>query len=85
MEIEYSSHFRNAYQKLTVKVQKNAEQKEKLFRDNPYDSRLKTHKLHGKFKGFHSFTIDRKKRIVFKFVSPHKVIFLDVGDHDIYQ
>ncbi|MDP3764617.1 MAG: type II toxin-antitoxin system mRNA interferase toxin, RelE/StbE family [bacterium] len=85
MEIEYSSNFKRAYRKLVWRVQKKAEQKEVLFRQNPFFPLLKTHKLHGRLKEFYSFSIDAKYRIVFKLVAAHKAVFLDVGDHDVYR
>lgn len=85
MEIEYSLHFKRAYGKLDVEIQEKAEVREMIFRKDPFDPRLKTHKLGGKLKGFHSFSIDQKYRIVFKLVSRQKAVFLDVGDHDVYQ
>ena len=85
MEIEYSSHFKRAYQKLDIAVQKKAERKEALFQKDPFSPVLKTHKLHGKLKEFYSFSVDSKYRIVFKFITGKKVIFLDTGDHDVYR
>jgi len=85
MEIEYSSHFKRAYQKLNVVIQKKAERKETLFRKDPFSAVLETRKLHGKLKEFYSFSIDNKFRIVFKFITGKKVIFLDVGNHDVYK
>ena len=85
MEIEYSSHFTMAYERLSLRVQRFAEKKELIFKDNPFDLRLKTHKLHGKLKSFYSFSINSKIRIVFKFINREKVVFLDVGDHNIYR
>lgn len=85
MEIEYSTHFEDSYKKLTHAIQKKAEDSEQVFRKDPFDPRLKTHKLHGKLREFYSFPIDYRFRIVFKFVIRRtKAIFLDVGDHDIY-
>lgn len=85
MEIEYSSHFQDAYWKLDQKTQKHAELKEALFRKNPFDSALKTHKLHGKLKDFYSFSVDYRNRIVFSLTRRGKAVFLDIGDHDVYQ
>lgn len=84
-KIEYSAHFRRAYRDLDVLVQRKAEQKEILFRKNPFDPMLKTHKLHGKLKDFYSFSIDKRTRVVFRFVSRAKAVFLDIGGHDVYQ
>ncbi|MBI3627039.1 type II toxin-antitoxin system YoeB family toxin [Candidatus Uhrbacteria bacterium] len=58
---------------------------EKIFRKNPFDPSLKTHKLKGKFKDFWSFSIGYKYRIVFEFSADGFVYFLSAGDHDIYQ
>ncbi len=86
MDIEYSSHFRRAYSKLESRVQQKAERAERLFRKNPFDPKLDTHKLKGKLKMFWSFSIDYYNRIAFRFVKgKNKVVFLDAGDHDIYK
>ena len=62
-----------------------AEKKEVLFRANPFDARLKTHKLQGRLKDFWAFSLDRKNRIIFEFGERGTVHFLSVGDHSIYQ
>ncbi len=85
MEIEYTSHFKRIYQKLPLAVQKKAEKQETVFRNNPLDQRLDTHKLHGKLKAFYSFSVDRRYRIVFQFLTKERAVFLDVGDHDVYR
>ena len=61
-----------------------AEERMQLFRNNPFDSRLDTHKLHGRLKDQRSFSIDDKNRILFEFEGDD-VIFLDIGDHSIYD
>ena len=85
MEIEYSSHFDRAFKKLPDGIQVLAEKREAIFRADPFDSRLKTHKLHGKYANFWSFSVDKKYRIVFRFVTKGKVVFLDADDHDLYR
>ena len=86
MVIEYSSHFKRAYSKLGQVLQRKAEHAERLFRKNPLDPKLDTHKLKGKLKPWWSFSINYHNRIAFKFVKDHAlVVFLDVGDHDIYR
>ena len=37
-----------------------------IFRKNPFDSQLKTHKLHSEFKKFYSFSINHNYRIIFE-------------------
>jgi len=86
MEIIYSTKFAREYKKLPTEIKKIAEHNEPIFRANPFDSRLKTHKLKGKFSEFLSFSIGHKYRIIFEFSEDKKTIyFLSAGDHDIYQ
>lgn len=85
MKISYSSKFEREYHKLPLSVKKIAEKKEKIFRINPFDSRLKTHKLKGRLKDFWSFSIDDKYRIIFEFIGKHEVWFHSTGTHAIYK
>ncbi|MFA6536575.1 MAG: hypothetical protein WC250_03120 [Candidatus Paceibacterota bacterium] len=55
-----------------------------MFRIDPFDVRLKTHKLHGDLSDFYAFRIDYRNRVIFAFVDKKIVEFYSVGDHDIY-
>ena len=83
MTIYYHPKFKRMYRKLDHELQKLAEEREKLFRADPFDSRLDTHKLHGRLKKFWSFEVNRKNHIMFEFDGPD-VIFLKIGDHADY-
>lgn len=85
MKIIYSPTFKKSYKKLPKPVQFVAEKKEKIFRENPFDNSLKTHKLHGKLKDFLSFSINDKYRIIFEFIDEKTVHFHTIGTHDIYK
>lgn len=85
MRIFYSSKFAQEYQRLPLKIKKIAEKKEQIFRENPFDPKLKTHKLKGNLKGFLSFSINQKYRIIFEFVNSKTVWLHAVGDHSIYK
>lgn len=85
MKIEYSPKFKKTYSKLPAKVKVIAEKKEEIFRSNPFDSRLKTHKLTGKLYNYWAFSIDFKYRIIFSFLGSDAVRFHEAGDHDIYK
>lgn len=56
-----------------------------LFRRDPFDPRLETHRLRGKLKKLWSFSVDQRYRILFEFLDKSKteVVFLDVGTHSI--
>lgn len=86
MEIIYSPKFAREYKKMSDNVKDIAEEQEKIFRQNPFNPQLKTHKLKGKLSGFLSFSIGYKYRIIFEFSkNKNTVYFHSVGDHDIYQ
>lgn len=82
--IYYSPKFRREYKRLPLAIKKEAEKKEVLFRNNPFDPRLGAHKLHGRLKNMWAFSIDKKYRIIFEFAKKNTVYFHTVGDHSIY-
>ncbi|MEK7165163.1 MAG: type II toxin-antitoxin system mRNA interferase toxin, RelE/StbE family [Patescibacteria group bacterium] len=85
MQIIYTPKFRREYKKLPDKIKDIAEQNEKLFRDNPFNPALDTHKLHGRLKEFWSFSVGSKYRIIFEFTNRNTAYFHSTGNHDIYQ
>jgi mRNA-degrading endonuclease YafQ of YafQ-DinJ toxin-antitoxin module len=86
MEVSFSESFKKVFKKRI----KNAEseqafwEKVEVFIENPYDSRLKTHKLSGQLEGLSSFSIAYDLRVVFYFTKekPTKAVFIDIGNHD---
>ena len=86
MNIIYSPRFAREYKKLPDSIKDAAEENEIIFRKNPFDPKLKTHKLKGKLSGFLSFSIGYRYRIIFEFSQDGKTVYFHlVGDHDIYQ
>ncbi|MDP3799886.1 MAG: type II toxin-antitoxin system mRNA interferase toxin, RelE/StbE family [bacterium] len=85
MVIRFSSRFRQAYKSLPRFVKEKALEKENIFRKDPFDSRLNTHKLHGKYKNYWSFTVVGQYRIMFTFNNKKFIDFVDVGTHEIYK
>lgn len=85
LNIHVDSHFKRNYNKLPQQVKELAKEKEGMFRDDPFDPRLKTHKLHGKEHEVYAFWISYKYRIKFIFLSNEEVIFIDIGTHKIYR
>ena len=83
MKILFSARFKRHYKKLSSEVKLKAEQREVIFRADPFNSQLNTHKLHGILKNQWSFSIDSRYRVLFEF-DDSDVIFLDIGDHDLY-
>lgn len=85
MKIYYSSKFAKEYKRLPKRVKLLAEKREIIFRKNPFDPRLKTHKLSGKLKDYYSFSIDYQYRIIFEITEKDIVWFHSVGTHEIYR
>ena len=85
MIIIYLPVFGRMYKKLPIEVRKKAQVREKLFRVNPFDRSLETHKLHGRLNGLWAFSIDNKNRIVFRFEGDDVVKFYFIGDHSVYE
>ena len=84
MQIFHSSKFAREYRALPDGIRLSLEQKIILFRKNPFDRQLKTHKLSGRFSRFWSFSVNQKYRVIFRFIKNNAIWFLSVGDHSIY-
>ena len=85
MEIRYKPSFVREFKKLPKAVQEEAFQKIALFSDVSTHGQLKVHKLKGKLKDFYSFSVTYSHRIVFMYEKKDVVVFLAVGDHDVYR
>ncbi len=85
MEVAFSSAFKRAFKKL-VKAKRPLEEtfwtRVGIFTENPYDQRLRTHKLSGQLRELWSFSITYDIRVVFYFAEQDKAVFVDIGDHD---
>ena len=53
-----------------------------IFQTDPFDPRLKSHRLSGQLQGSWSFSIDYDVRVVFSFVEANRVLFIDIGTHE---
>lgn len=83
-KILFSSDFVKQFKKLPKQIQNKYYKKEKIFKENPFNSSLKSHQLSGKLKGCLAFYIDYHYRVVFK-MDDDDYIFLQVGTHEIYK
>ena len=85
MKILYLPRFEREYKKLPVDIQRLAEAKEKIFRKNPFNRQLKTHKLHGELLEFWAFSVNYSYRVIFDFHDERTVRFYSIGNHDVYE
>lgn len=82
MNIFYHPRFKKHYAKLPFILKVRAEEHERIFVVNPFDTRLETHKLHGKDREHWAYSINNKYRIKFLFLANRDVFYIDVGTHD---
>ena len=84
-EIKISPLFEKHYKELPKRIKERAKEKERIFRENPFNLTLKTHKLSGRNRECWAFWVDYSYRIKFIFLNDGKVLFLDIGTHKIYK
>jgi toxin HigB-1 len=86
LTILVTEEFEKRYRVLPPPIKKRAVKQQKLFCQNYFHSSLSTEKLIPHSKGVWSFRVDRKYRILFRFIDGNTVLFLTVGPHDwIYK
>lgn len=85
MTVRYTSRFIREFKRLSKEKQKLAITREKYFRKDPFDSRLKTHKLTGKLQNYWAFSLTYSDRVLFRFIAKDEAIFYKIGSHDIYK
>ena len=82
--IEYGTKYLRSFKKLHALAKRKAHEKEAIFRTSPFDKRLDTHKLHGKFQDYWSYSVDNKNRVIFRFLDDGGILSFDIGLHPIY-
>ena len=84
-QVFFSSSFQRAFKK---RVAGQKELKEKfwqrleMFTANPFDPRLRTHKLSGKLSELWSFSLAYDLRVIFSFLPQNRAMFENIGKHD---
>jgi addiction module RelE/StbE family toxin len=85
IEVAYSTSFKRAFRRTIgddIQRKKRYLSKLSLFRNNPFDKQLRTHKLSGRLASLWSFTVEHDLRIIFFFENESKAIFVNIGTHD---
>lgn len=85
LKVHSTSAFEKSFQKLPLNIQIVAERNDVWFRNNAFDPRLHTHKLKGELEGYWSYSIDYKRRVLFRFIKSDEVVYYDIGTHDVYK
>lgn len=85
MRVYASSNFTRAVEKLPPNIRDKLRERDQIFRRDPFDPRLKTHKLRGNLKGYWSYSVGRRYRLLFKFLDGDEVVYYDIGTHQMYR
>lgn len=83
--ISYHPDFVKELKKLEHSIQKRAVKTEALFRANPLHPSLRLHRLKGALVGLWSLSVSMRVRIIFKRMQNGDIIFLSIGQHDLYR
>ena len=81
----FEKDFKKYKKRLTVQEIDKLRQKLDIFKKDPFDKKLKTHKLKGELKNYFGFWINYSDRIVFRFIDNQTAFFIIIGDHSIYK
>ncbi|MBI4064797.1 type II toxin-antitoxin system mRNA interferase toxin, RelE/StbE family [Candidatus Gottesmanbacteria bacterium] len=85
VKIEYTGRYHKSYQKLVTSHPEHIKEIAKRiqwFRRNPFDTRLRNHKLYGHLEGRCAFSITDDIRIVYRWRGNATAQFLDIGGHE---
>jgi len=83
MIIEYSPHFKRAYKKLDKIKKEQANKALTIFTRDPFEPRLKNHKLGGNLSGVRAFSAAYDLRILYREKNGHAyVLLMQIGRHD---
>lgn len=85
VKIKYTARFLKSVKKLERGIREKLERQDGLFRQNPFDPRLNTHKLHGRWKEYWAYSVDYHYRVIFIFEDAKTVMYYDIGPHPIYR
>jgi addiction module RelE/StbE family toxin len=84
-EVAFSLSFQRAFKK-RIKGNPALEtrfwERLELFQNNPFDQKLRTHKLSGQLKDLWSFSIQYDLRVVFSLLEGDRALFVDIGTHE---
>ena len=80
--------FWRSFGKLSVQQQERARKAFATFKENPFDPRLRSHKIHKLSARYgriiYAAEIEADLRVVF-YIEENLVVTVDIGSHDIYR
>lgn len=86
MLIETTKAFDKQYVKLNEKVKIAFKARAEIFKNNPFDSRLRNHALKGKYLGYRSIDVTGDVRALYTIQGDLVIIFGFIGSHsELYK
>lgn len=85
IKIIHAARFLKSVKRLPGDVRQRLNERDAIFRKDPSDNKLDTHKLHGRFKNFWAYSVDYKYRVIFIFNDAKTITYYDIGQHNIYD
>ncbi|MBI4256873.1 type II toxin-antitoxin system YoeB family toxin [Candidatus Uhrbacteria bacterium] len=85
MEVLYTPHFKRDAKRLPVSIRKLVEERLSLFKKDPFDPSLKTHKLEGALREYWAFSIDYRHRVLWTFEGKSTAVLHAIGNHCVYE
>ena len=83
-----AEQFWKSFHALTEAQKESTRRAWQIFKTDPFDSRLRTHKIHSLSalykRTIYSVTVEKDLRVVF-FFDGRTVFTVDIGTHDIYR
>ena len=81
----FERKFEDYKKRLSQKELEKLKERLQTFKNNPFDSRLKTHKLKGRLENYLVISLSYSDRLLFRFLNKDKVFFINIGDYSIYK
>ena len=85
MMIGYKPSFIRQFDDLPKLLQDEVLETIDIFSHDPQSPSLRVHKLKGRLRGFWSFSVNYRYRIVFFYERKNKAVLVMVGDHSVYD
>ena len=83
MEYLYTARFLRSFRKLPLAVQDDCYRAIELLPNKKNKEKIKLHKLHGKLKKYHAFSVNFTYRIIIK-IDKKNEYFMYIGSHALY-
>jgi len=81
MVIRTTKAFDKQYSKLNIKLKNSFKLHVEIFKNNPFDARLRNHSLKGKYLGYRSIDITGDVRALYTVKGDRVIIFGFIGTH----